>query len=88
MRRETPAGPLRLRLLGRPGCHLCEDLLERARPLVLSRGGTLEEINVDEDPALAARWGNEIPVILDESGRVFARALDDEAKLQRRLAGA
>ncbi len=46
----------------------------------------LEEINVDDDPALAARWGNEIPVILDESGRVFARALDDEAKLRRRLA--
>ena len=54
-------------------------------PLVHSRGGTLEIVDVDADPALAARWGNEIPVLLDEKGRVVAKVRDSASKIGRRL---
>ena len=54
-------------------------------PLVRALGGTLEVVDVDSDPALAARWGNEIPVLLDAEGRVVAKVRDAPEKIARRL---
>jgi len=54
-------------------------------PLVTSLGGTLETVNVDSDPALLARWGNEIPVLLDAEGRVLAKVRDSALQIARRL---
>jgi len=54
-------------------------------PLVKSLGGSLETVDVDSDPALAARWGNEIPVLLDEDGRVVAKARDAPSRIAKRL---
>ena len=56
-------------------------------PLVQTAGGTLEIVDVDSDPALAARWGNEIPVLLDAEGRVVAKARDGAVRIGRRLGG-
>ncbi|MGE5716731.1 MAG: glutaredoxin family protein [Acidobacteriota bacterium] len=84
--RKPGAGqPPALRLLSRSGCHLCEEMKAVVAPLVLSRGGTLDVLDVDSDPVLAARWGNEIPVLLDERGRVVAKVRDSAAKIARRL---
>ena len=74
-----------IRLLSRPGCHLCEDLAKIAAPLIAEAGGTLVEVDVDGDTELSARWGNEIPVLLDEEGRLLAKAHDDATKIRRRL---
>jgi glutaredoxin len=53
----------RVRLYTRPGCHLCED----AKREMLSAGCEddyeLEEVNINEDPALVELYGSEIPVI-------------------------
>jgi hypothetical protein len=73
------------RLLSRPGCHLCERMKERALPLIEARGGTLVEVDVDSDADLAARFGNEIPVLLDREGRVLAKERDGTEALARRL---
>ena len=54
-------------------------------PLVAGLGGTLAVVDVDSDPALAARWGNEIPVLLDAEGRVLAKVRDSAAQIARRL---
>jgi len=54
-------------------------------PIVLSLGGTLEIVDVDADPALASRWGNEIPVLLDGEGCVVAKGRDSASKIGRRL---
>ena len=54
----TPS-PARLRLLSRPGCHLC-DAMHR------------EVVNVVSDPALAAEFGESIPVLF-VNGRLFAK---------------
>jgi len=58
---------------------------ETAWPLVSGRGGTLTVVNVDDDPTLAARWGREIPVLLDEEGRLVAKAKDSADRIRRRL---
>ena len=86
-RRSRAGPPPALRLLSRSGCHLCEEMKDVVGPLVRTLGGTLEVVDVDSDPALAARWGNEIPVLLDVEGRVVAKARDGATKIGRRLGG-
>lgn len=86
-RRSRAGPPPALRLLSRSGCHLCEEMKGVVGPLVRTLGGTLEVVDVDSDPALAARWGNEIPVLLDVEGRVVAKARDGATKIGRRLGG-
>lgn len=60
-----------LTLLGTPGCHLCdlaEALLQQvaaARPVHWQ----YEDIALDE--ALITRWGERIPVLLDNQGGVL-----------------
>ena len=78
-------GPPALRLLTRPGCHLCEEMKAKVAPLVARLGGTLREVDVDADPALAARFGLEIPVLLDPDGRVVAKLHDSAERIARRL---
>ncbi|MDL2718393.1 MAG: glutaredoxin family protein [Acidobacteriota bacterium] len=84
-RNASAGGPPALRLLSRPGCHLCDEMHAVVSPLVASLGGTLETVDVDSDPALRARWGNEIPVLLDAEGRVLAKVRDSAAQIARRL---
>ena len=54
-------------------------------PLVRTLGGTLEVVDVNSDPALAEKWGNGIPVLLDAEGRVVAKARDSASTIARRL---
>ena len=83
--RRRAAGPPALRLLTRPGCHLCDEMKARVAPLVARVGGTLAEVDVDSDPALSERFGLEIPVLLDAAGRVVAKLRDPEDRIARRL---
>ena len=84
-RRARGGPPPALRLLSRPGCHLCEEMKGVVEPLVRALGGTLDVVDVDSDPVLAERWGDEVPVLLDGGGRVLAKARDGAAKIGRRL---
>ena len=84
-RRAGAIAPPTLRLLSRPGCHLCDEMKDRLEPIVREAGVTLAIVNVDSDTALRERWGDEIPVLLDEEGRLVAKGRDPEAKIRRRL---
>ena len=55
-------------LITRQGCCLCEGLEEKLRALALP----LELRDVDRDPVLQARYGQEVPVLL-ASGRELPR---------------
>jgi glutaredoxin len=47
----------------RQGCHLCEEaweILQRARQRFAC---TLRQVDVDSDPALAERYGTQVPVV-------------------------
>lgn len=74
----------RLTLLGKPGCHLCDD----ARAIVLEvageRGLELEERNVLDDEALLAQYAEEIPVLLIDD-RVHTIWRVDPERLRRAL---
>jgi glutaredoxin len=74
----------RLTLLGKPGCHLCDD----ARAIVLEvageRGLALEERNILDDEALLAQYAEEIPVLLIDD-RVHTIWRVDPERLRRAL---
>jgi len=74
---RSPALPSRLTLLIRAYCHLCDDmrkaLAEHAPEL------PVREIDVDADPALEARWGMLVPVLLADGQEVCHYRLDTRA---------
>lgn len=76
--------PLQLELYGRPGCHLCDDL----RVLCERLGGEfplrLAEVNIETDPGLEARYGQEVPVLFID-GRKAVKFRTTEAALRRTL---
>jgi len=55
---------VRLTLLTRAYCHLCDDMREALAPLAAQAGATVVEFDVDADPALEARFGDLVPVLL------------------------
>jgi len=55
---------LRLTLLVRAYCHLCDEMREAVAPWAAAAGCEVEELDVDADPALEARWGSLVPVLL------------------------
>ena len=62
-------------LYTRPDCHLCDE----AKQAILSAGCrdqyTLQEINIDLDPALSRRYGWDIPVVLINGIETFKHRL-------------
>ena len=57
-------------LLSRPDCHLCDDAREIVETVVAATPGvTLIELSIVDDPALAERYAEEIPVVMI-NGRV------------------
>jgi len=53
-----------LTLLVRAYCHLCDEMRAAVLPLAERAGFTVHELDVDADPALEARWGDLVPVLL------------------------
>lgn len=75
----------RVRLLAKPGCHLCDV----ARPVVSRVCAELavgwEEVDITSDPDLMRRFGEEIPVVfVDDAQHDFWRV--DEGRLRAALA--
>ena len=52
----------RVVVLTRPGCHLCEQAVEVIDAVCAETGDSYEERNVDRDPELQRRYGEEVPV--------------------------
>ncbi len=54
-----------LTLLGKPGCHLCDDAREIVLEVLAERPEvTFEELSILDDPELLDRYVEEIPVVL------------------------
>lgn len=53
-------------VLGRSGCHLCDDVLALCSRVAVERSDLLPDpvvvVDVDEDPQVKARWGDHVPV--------------------------
>jgi hypothetical protein len=70
---------MRLTLLVRAYCDLCDEMRAAVTPLVAAAGATLDEIDVDTDPALDARWGTSVPVLLAGEHELCRYRLDRAA---------
>ncbi|WP_367616039.1 glutaredoxin family protein [Phycicoccus avicenniae] len=56
--------PPRVTLVGREHCHLCDDARAVVAAVCADVDETWEEVDVDADPDLRARWSEEVPVTL------------------------
>ena len=62
--------PPTITFLTRPGCHLCDDAREELAVVLAERGASglavpaIDEVNIETDPGLLARYLETIPVLL------------------------
>ena len=86
-RSEEAEPHLRLTLLVRAYCHLCDEMREALAPLASAARCSVEEIDVDGNPELEARWGERVPVLL-AAGRELCHYRIDRAALAAYLGNA
>ncbi|MDQ1585208.1 MAG: hypothetical protein QOJ49_1565 [Actinomycetota bacterium] len=71
----------RITLLGKPGCHLCDEARAVIATVAAEVGVGWEEINILDDPELLARYREQIPVTLvDGSQHDFWRVSPDRLR--------
>ena len=67
------------------GCHLCERALAQVRALREELAFELEEVAIDGDPELEARYREWLPVVELDGERLFTYYVHEDA-LRRRVA--
>ena len=78
--------PPRITFYTRTGCHLCEEARAVLERVCAELGEDYDEIDIDSDPALAGRFGDEVPVtFVDGRQHDFWRV--DPARLRAALTG-
>ncbi len=81
------AAPRDVTMYMREGCHLCEEAKTAMAPILAALSANLQEVDVDDDPILRARYTNDVPVIFIGS-QFFAQHRVDVARLRRHLENA
>jgi glutaredoxin len=71
-------------IYSRQGCHLCDQMKAVVERVGRSVAIAVEEIDVSTDPALEARYGGDIPVLL-VGGKKAAKYRVTEEELRRIL---
>ena len=71
-------------IYSRPGCHLCDQMKAVVERVGRSVAIAVEEIDISTDPALEARYGVDIPVLL-VGGKKAAKYRVTEEELRRIL---
>ena len=74
-----PMRPLKLTLYIRTYCHLCDDMRAAVEPWRVRLSLELEEVDVDDDPALEARLGEKVPVLMGGDEEICHYFFDEEA---------
>ncbi len=74
-----------VQIYSRPGCHLCEQLIEEIAPLLGGRT-KLEVFNIDTRPDWQEAYGTRVPVVEIDGGLVCEHRLD-RAALHKVLSG-
>jgi hypothetical protein len=81
--RVTDVAP-RIRMLGRPGCHLCDEARAVIARVAADLGVGWEERSILEDPLLLEQYGEQIPVTFVD-GRQHDYWRVDESRLRAAL---
>jgi len=82
---DGPAPRARITLIGKPGCHLCDDARSVIAEVAADLGVGWEERSIADDPALAEEYWEQIPVTLVD-GRQHDYWRVDETRLRAALA--
>ncbi|HLV59013.1 MAG TPA: glutaredoxin family protein [Natronosporangium sp.] len=83
--REVPVpDDVRITLLTRPGCHLCEPAREAVARVGAAAGVRWVEVDVESDPELEREYGGRVPVVLLD-GREHCYFRVEEDRLLRDL---
>ncbi len=70
-------------LYGRADCCLCDDAKREIEAARAQARFTLRVVDVDEDPALAERYGHEVPVIEIDGRKAFKYRVTSRELLRR-----
>src|SRR3954453_9683978 len=82
----TPTTPRTVTLIGKPGCHLCDDARAVIERVAADTGAGWDELSILDDPELAARSWEHIPLLLgDGEQHAFWRV--DEDRLRSAVGG-
>ena len=76
----------RVRLIGRPGCHLCDDARAVVAEVTAGLGEGFDEVSIDDDPRLREVYADLIPVVLVDGRRHDYWRVDPD-RLRAALAG-
>ena len=76
---------IRITLYGRADCHLCHEMKEVVEAVGREMPVTIEEVDVDTDPELAAAHGADVPILFVNGRKAFKHRVD-LARLRARLA--
>jgi hypothetical protein len=83
-RASGPDLPVRITLIGKPGCHLCDDAREVIARVAQDLQVGWRELSIADDPDLGALYWEQIPVTLvDGAQHDYWRV--DEARLRAAL---
>jgi glutaredoxin len=88
LRRAKSADPTEktVTMLGKPGCHLCDDAREVIVRVTGELGAAFEERDITQDPELYRKYAEQIPVtLIDGRQHDFWRV--DEKRLRTALTG-
>ena len=72
-------------IYSRPGCHLCEEARVALARVQARAPFALDEINIEAEDGLHARYLERIPVIALDGEELFDFFVDEEALLRRIL---
>ena len=78
-------GTIGVRLLSRPGCHLCDEMKLALENAARGLDWRLEEVDISQDPALLEEFGNDIPVLFVNGERAFRHRATEERIRERLL---
>lgn len=76
----------RVELMVRDSCGSCSRVAQQIRPVIEQAGASLELVDVDTDPEIAAEYGDRVPVVVID-GEEFSCWEVDNADLAAELAG-
>lgn len=82
---ESGGGEPRVLLVGKPGCHLCDDARGVIEAVTSELGESFTEVSILDEPDLMAKYAEEIPVTFVD-GRQHDYWRVDEARLRAALA--
>jgi thioredoxin reductase (NADPH) len=67
---------LELTVYSRKGCHLCEVMLAGLRALEARYAFEVKVVDIDRDPALCARYNEDVPVLVHGQRELCRHRLD------------